>query len=75
MKHALVAIFVSVFAFASFADDPRRPGRNHRQPRPHGPVVVRPRPIPPVVIRPRPIPHACMCEVVMTDRMNRVVRR
>lgn len=75
MKHALLAIFVSVFALSSFADDPRRPGRHHRGPRRPGPViVVRPRPVPPVVIRPRPIPSRS-CQVVMTDRFNRVVRR
>lgn len=76
MKHALIALFVSVFALSSFADDPKRPGRHHRNPRRHGPViVVRPRPVPPVIIRPRPIPPTRMCQVVMTDRYNRVVRR
>lgn len=83
MKNAIIALVLFAVSLSTFADDPRRPGRhgrNDRAPRHHrGPVVVRHRPIPPVVIRPRPIPrpmpHARMCQVVMTDRVNRVVRR
>ena len=77
MKHALLALVLFVVSLSTFADDPR-PGRHHR-PRPghhRGPVVIRPRPVPPVIIRPRPIPYPSRsCQVVMTDRVNRVVRR
>lgn len=69
MKKAIVALFVFAFAFASLADDPRRPHRNRRHPRNRGPVIVRPIP------RPMPRPQMRPCQVVMTDRVNRVVRR
>lgn len=88
MKHALVALVLFVMALPTFADDPRpgrghgrghyRPGTGHHRPHRPGPVVIRPRPrrpLPPVVIRPRPMPRPRTCEVVMTDRFNRVVRR
>lgn len=78
MKHAILALVLFVVSLTTFADDPRRPDRHNRPGRPRhnrGPVVIRPRPIPPVIIyRPRPIPSRS-CQVVMTDRLNRVVRR
>lgn len=52
-----------------------RPGPGHHRPGPGhyrpGPVVIRPRPIP----RPMPYPTPMSCQVVMTDRYNRVFRR
>lgn len=81
MKRALLSLVVFIVSLSVVAD-PGRPGRHHRNPGHHrGPAPHRPaphRPLPPVVIRPRPIPRPApsrVCRVVMTDRMNRVVRR
>ncbi len=83
MKHVIFALVLFVTSLSVFAQ--RHPGHHgrgngHYRPAPGhynpghynpGPVVIRsyPRPYP----RPYPAPRAC--EVVMTDRVNRVVRR
>lgn len=74
MKHVIFALVLFVTSLSVFAQ--RHPGPRHG--RGHGPVVVRPIPRPGPhypVPRPHPNPAPRFCEVVMTDRVNRVVRR
>lgn len=75
MKNALLALIVFAIALPTFAQ--RRPGPNHGR-GPHGPVVVRPIPHPGPRPMPYPVPRPAptrSCQVVMTDRVNRVVQR
>ncbi len=88
MKHVIFALVLFVTSLSVFAqrhpgnhnrgNGHYRPAPGHHRPIPghnRGPVVIRPRPVPPVIIRPRPLPPTRSCQVVMTDRVNRVVRR
>ncbi len=87
MKHVIFALVLFVMSLSVFAQrHPGNRGNGHYRPAPGhhvpspghhvpGPVVIR-RPIPGPHY-PHPVPHPAprFCEVVMTDRVNRVVRR
>ncbi len=73
MKHVIFALVLFVTSLSVFAQ--RHPGHHNRGHGHYRPAPGHHRPGPVIVIRPRPLPPTRSCQVVMTDRVNRVVRR